>query len=175
MRLVLGLLIALSAFAQPAASGFLPLDDFVRDWRISKQFTVDVAGKMPADHYGFKATDAEMSFGELMMHIAMSNVFRFAQMSGIKPPPSIVLTAQPKTDKDSALKALNDSFDYVIDVLPKLTPAQLDRTFKVDWKGRPEATGRQMTLNMFVHVAHHRAQAEVYLRLNGIQPPTYTF
>jgi uncharacterized damage-inducible protein DinB len=32
-----------------------------------------------------------------------------------------------------------------------------------------------MMLNMFVHVAHHRAQAEVYLRLNGIEPPIYTF
>jgi uncharacterized damage-inducible protein DinB len=28
-------------------------------------------------------------------------------------------------------------------------------------------------LAMFVHVAHHRGQAEIYLRDNGIVPPPY--
>ena len=63
----------------------------------------------------------------------------------------------------------------MIQVLPTITPEQWGKTLKVNWKGRPEATGRQMALNMFVHVAHHRAQAEVYLRLKNIVPPTYTF
>jgi len=26
---------------------------------------------------------------------------------------------------------------------------------------------------MFVHVAHHRGQAEIYLRDKGIKPPSY--
>ena len=70
---------------------------------------------------------------------------------------------------------LNESFDYVIGLLAKITPEQLTKTFKVDWKGRPEVNGRQMMMNMFVHVAHHRAQCEVYLRLKNIRPPDYTF
>jgi len=28
---------------------------------------------------------------------------------------------------------------------------------------------------MYVHVAHHRGQAEVYLRDKGIKPPSFTF
>jgi uncharacterized damage-inducible protein DinB len=28
-------------------------------------------------------------------------------------------------------------------------------------------------LAMYVHVAHHRGQAETYLRVNGIKPPNY--
>ena len=157
-----------------ADAPLLPMDEFVRDWQISKQFTLDVADKMPADQYEFKASPAEMSFGGLMTHIAFSSVYRFWQMSGAKPP--FDLTKYPKEpSKAEVQKLLADSFDYVIAVLPKLTPEQLEKTFKVDWKGRPEATGRAMALNMFVHVAHHRAQAEVYLRLKGIQPPTYTF
>ena len=29
----------------------LPKDDFIKQWEISKQFTLDVAAKMPAEHY----------------------------------------------------------------------------------------------------------------------------
>ncbi len=36
-------------------------------------------------------------------------------------------------------------------------------------------TGRQLVLGMFVHTAHHRGKAEVYLRANGIKPPDYRF
>src|SRR5258708_39107261 len=60
----------LRASAQPAR--YLSLDDYVRDWTISKQFTMAVARKMPAELYTFKATPEEMSFGELMIHITAS-------------------------------------------------------------------------------------------------------
>ena len=33
--------------------------------------------------------------------------------------------------------------------------------------------GRDVLLAMYVHVAHHRGQAEIYLRDNGIKPPSY--
>jgi len=33
--------------------------------------------------------------------------------------------------------------------------------------------GREILLAMYVHVAHHRGQAEVYLRDKGITPPSY--
>jgi uncharacterized damage-inducible protein DinB len=53
----------------------------------------------------------------------------------------------------------------------KISPDQLERSFKVDWKGRSETDGANMLINMFVHAAHHRAQCEVYLRLKGFAPP----
>ena len=34
---------------------------------------------------------------------------------------------------------------------------------------------RELVLGMFTHTAHHRGQAEVYLRANGIKPPAYRF
>jgi hypothetical protein len=59
-----------------------------------------------------------------------------------------------------------------------LTDKQLsEATFPVNFECRPgpDINGRDMIMNMFVHVAHHRAQCEVYLRLKGITPPIYTF
>lgn len=165
-------------FAVPASAqrtDFLPYEDFVRDWQISSRFTIAVAQKMPSEAYNFKPTPDVMSFGEQLMHIAGSLFDRFGAISGKKPhlPP---LPAE--VTKDVVLNWLNQSFDYVVDVLPQITNGQLAvAKFKVDFEGRPgaEINGRDMVLNMFVHVAHHRAQCEVYLRLNGIAPPLYTF
>ncbi len=168
------LILACLAVPLMAQSGLLPANEFIHDWEISKQFTLDVAAAMPADKWTYKPTDPEMNFASLLMHIAGSSVFRFAQLSGNKPP-AWVMQNPAKLTREEILAHLAESFDYVIATIPKLTPAQLDKIYDVDWKGRPKVDGRQMMLNMFVHVAHHRAQAEVYLRLNGVTPPTYTF
>ena len=168
---------ALAAAAQSAKlDSILDMPEFVRDWQISKQFTLEVANTMPAELYGFKPNPDEMSFGEQMIHIAVANVFRFEQISGVKPPFEIDLKKLPSAEKASAIKALEQSFDYVVSVLPQITAEQLKRTWHIpSWKGRNDPDGRAMILNMFVHTAHHRAQCEVYLRAKGIKPPDYTF
>ena len=107
-----------------------------------------------------------------MVHIAVAQAYRFAQITGINSP---IPLRQEKTDKQMVPQLLNQSFDFVIAALPKIAPEQMAKRFKVDWVRRPEVNGRQMMMNMFVHVAHHRAQCEVYLRLKNIRPPDYTF
>ena len=171
------LTLASAAVAQSAkVNSVLDMAEFVRDWQISKQFTIDVANAMPADQYGFRPNPEEMTFGEQMIHIAMSNAFRFYQITGIKPPFALDLQKPPRADKETVLKVLDQSFDYVLDVLPKITSEQLQRTWHIpSWKGRNDPDGRAMILNMFVRTAHHRAQCEVYMRAKGIKPPDYTF
>jgi len=170
-------LLSVCAAAQSAKpNSVLDMSEFVHDWQISKQFTIDVAEAMPADLYTFRPNPEEMTFGEQMIHIAFSNVYRFHEISGIKPAFPFDPEKGPAADKETVLKSLNESFDYVIDVLPKITPEQLKHTWHIpSWKGRNDPDGRAMILNMFVHTAHHRAQCEVYLRAKGIKPPTYTF
>jgi uncharacterized damage-inducible protein DinB len=151
----------------------LPLSDFIEQWKISKQFTLAVAEKMPAEHYEFKPTPEQFTFAEQLAHLAIASMYRFAQLTGDKPK---YTGRPPDLSKPAVIALLNESFDYVLAKLPAITPEQMTgRTFEVKWEGRPVANGRDMMLNMFVHVAHHRAQAEVYLRLKGVQPPTYTF
>ncbi len=160
----------------PKLSSVLDMQEFVADWKISKQFTMDVANAMPAESYDFKPNPDEMTFGEQIVHIAVGNAFRFQQITGVQPPFAIDLSKAPPTDKQSATKMLEESFDYVIAVLPQITPEQLKRTWHIpSWKGHTDPDGRAMIVNMFVHTAHHRAQCEVYLRVKGIKPPDYTF
>jgi uncharacterized damage-inducible protein DinB len=176
------LLLAVLTFASAAAaqtakvSSVLDMSEFVRDWQISKQFTIDVANAMPADLYAFKPSPEEMTFGEQMIHIAQANVFRFNQITGIETPFPLDLNKPAAPDKPTVLKLLDQSFDYVIEVLPKITPQQMQHRWQIpSWKGRNDPDGRAMVLNMFVHTAHHRAQCEVYMRAKGIKPPDYTF
>jgi uncharacterized damage-inducible protein DinB len=175
-RLLFALLLCLlaqPAIAQPVT--LLGADDFARDWQISKRFTLAVAQAMPATSYDFKATPEEMTFGEQMMHLTSSLFVMFYRISGTRP----VYDASPKqVTKEVVLDWIDKSFDYVIQVLPKLTDKQLSETkFPVNFEGRPgpDINGRDMMMNMFIHVAHHRAQCEVYLRLKGITPAIYTF
>jgi uncharacterized damage-inducible protein DinB len=157
-------------------SSVLDMSEFVRDWQISKQFTLDVAGAMPADLYNYKPNPEEMTFGEQIVHIAGANVFRFQQITGIKPPFSFDPAKPPASDKETAVRLLEQSFNYVLEALPQITSEQLQRTWHIpSWKGRNDPDGRAMILNMFVHTAHHRAQCEVYMRAKGIKPPDYTF
>jgi uncharacterized damage-inducible protein DinB len=169
--------LAASAAAQAGKpNSVLDMTEFVHDWQISKQFTMDVASAMPAEFYSFKPNPEEMTFGEQMIHVALSNVFRFNEITGIKTPFPLDLNNPPAADKETVLKVLGQSFDYVIDALPKITADQLKHTWHIpSWKGRPDPDGRAMILNMFVHTAHHRAQCEVYMRAKGIKPPEYTF
>jgi uncharacterized damage-inducible protein DinB len=157
-------------------SSLLDMSEFIQDWKISKQFTLEVANAMPAEFYNFKPNFEEMTFGEQMAHIAGGNVFRFQQITGIQPPFKFDPAKPVATDKDSVMKMLEQSFDYVITVLPQIAPEQLRRTWHIpSWQGRTDPDGRAMILNMLVHTAHHRAQCEVYLRVKGIKPPDYRF
>ena len=141
---------------------------FARHWQTSKEFSLAVAEAMPAEDYDFKPNPEEMSFGQLMIHIADENSSSFARAAGTKP------LAQPATtDKQTAIKFLTDSFDKCAKELDAMTAEQLD---KVAWKfqGRPVLAWEAMWW-AFTMAAHHRGQAEVYLRVKNIKPPGYRF
>jgi uncharacterized damage-inducible protein DinB len=177
LLILAALAFASSSRAQTAKTdSLLDMNEFVQDWKISKQFTLEVANAMPAEFYSFRPNPDEMTFGEQIVHIAGANVFRFQQITGIEPPFAFNPEKLPATDKATSTRLLEQSFDYVIRVLPGITPEQLKRTWHIpSWKGRTDPDGRAMILNMFVHTTHHRAQCEVYLRIKGIKPPDYTF
>jgi len=127
--------------------------------------SVAVAQAMPPDQYGFRPHPESMDFGQLMSHIATTN-YQFC--AGLKDSQSPALPSP--TDKDAVVKFLSDSFAYCTDVISNLTDAQLTASHDSPDGHLP---GREVLLAMYVHVAHHRGQAEIYLRDKGIKPPSY--
>jgi len=71
---------------------------------------------------------------------------------------------------EAIVRYLSGSFDYCAGIIGKLN--EKDLTAK---HNSPDGKlqGWDVLLAMFVHVAHHRGQAEIYLRDNGIVPPPY--
>jgi uncharacterized damage-inducible protein DinB len=139
--------------------------EYAKHFEALSQLAVAVAEAMPADQYGFKPHPESMNFGELMAHIATTN-FQFCAGLNDAGPPSM---PDPK-DKDAHVKFLSDSFAYCSEIIPKLTTEQLERKHNSPDGNLP---GREVLLAMYVHVAHHRGQAEIYLRDKGIRPPGY--
>jgi len=120
---------------------------------------------MPADKYGFKPHPESMTFGELMNHIAGTNYQFCAGLKDSQPP-----TLPSPTDKEGITKFLADSFQYCSAVVSNLSETQLSAVHSSPDGRLP---GRDVLLVMYIHVAHHRGQAEIYLRDNGIKPPGY--
>ncbi|PYX49743.1 MAG: hypothetical protein DMG76_36575 [Acidobacteria bacterium] len=173
MKAILSGLVALSLLAGMAAAASGPAENdykavLTKHWQISKEFTLAVAEAMPAESYDFKPNPDEMSFGQLMIHIALSNSEAFANAAGTE------ALAQPSgTDKKTAIKFLADSFDRCAKDFEAMTPAQLNRM--VDIGAGRQAMAIEVLWWAFTDTAHHRGQAEVYLRVKNIKPPRYVF
>lgn len=153
-------------------------DALIKHWKASGELTVAVAKAMPADSYNFRPNPEEMSFGQLMAHIGVANVGACSIAGGLpRPtlPPKIVDWNKDKKveiDRDTAVQFLSDSFDFCNKAVAAMTPERLD---SVEGPPARNMTGFEWLWSYFTHTAHHRGQAEVYLRVKGITPPSYTF
>lgn len=133
---------------------------------------------MPAEDYGFRPVPQELSFSQVMIQVAAANLSACATVSGMARPAIPTKIAQAVRDekldgdKDTVLKFLNDSFEFCNQAVASMTPEKLNAL--VGPEGR-KMTGFEWLWAYFTHTAHHRGQAEVYLRVKGIKPPDYVF
>jgi uncharacterized damage-inducible protein DinB len=157
-----------AAFVAPVLAQDNVMPKLVDHWKTSRKYVIALAEQMPAEDYTFKPNAAEMSFGEQMAHIAGANSFFFAALSGKKDP----IEKPTKFDKESVLKLLNTSYDFVIASLGDLTPERMHAT--VD-SPAGKMTGFELLLLATDHTAHHRGQCIVYLRSKNIKPVDFEF
>lgn len=172
---ILSLLLSPAAFGQSTSQKAVEM--LVKRWTVSRDFTLDVAKAMPADSYNFKPNAEEMGYGVLMAHIGSANVNACAMATGTKPPapPEKIIAGRKDPngiDKDTAIKYLEDTFTYCLEKIPTLTSEQLQAMTGPE--GR-QLSGFERLWSYFTHTAHHRGQAEVYLRVKDIKPPAYRF
>lgn len=158
------LLVALSAQNLSAAPAD-PAAEYSKHFAALSKLSVAVAQAMPPEKYGFRPHPDSMTFGQLMSHIATTNYQFCAGLKDSQPP----ALSSPE-EKAAVVKFLSDSFEYCAAVIPSLSEEQLRQAHNSPDGHLP---GREVLLAMYVHVAHHRGQAEIYLRDNGIKPPSY--
>jgi len=165
------------ALAVPALAQTTVKDALVKHWKTTTEFTLAVANAMPPENYNFRPVPEEMSFGQVVVHIAIANQNACAAASGAKRPEvsdKVMQAVRGKADidKDSAVSFLTASNDFCNQSVASVTPEKLDA---VAGPENRKMTGFEWLWSYFTHTAHHRGQLEVYLRLKGIQPPAYTF
>src|SRR6184192_1328515 len=130
---------------------------------------VDAAEEMPADKYGYKPTPAQMTFGDVVAHlIREGNNYLCSAASGMKQPDVDKFAG---TDpKDKLVAGLKESFKFCETVLALIQDAQLGDS--IDFFGGRKVTKGMAALITVADWADHYSQMAIYLRLNGLLPPS---
>jgi uncharacterized damage-inducible protein DinB len=122
---------------------------------------------MPADKFGYKPTPDQMSFGHLVVHITESNNAQCARIADIAPPKVEELK---ETDaKDKLLAAARASFDFCASSLANVDDSKMGDVIEI---GHMQAPRVMSAFFLTGGWADHYGAAAMYLRLNGILPPS---
>ncbi len=146
------------------------LNEFNERWKVSRDYTITMMNAMPAENFDFKATPVQMTYGEQFTHTGSTNSYLLGVIKG-KPRIPVPEVA----NKENTEKYLIETFDYCAGIISELTEEDLaivDNKSKPRWLGK--SSNRDILLRAYIHTAHHRGQAVVYLRLKGIKPPQFS-
>src|SRR5579862_7997159 len=162
------LLFALALLPRLTASQSPDADGFRSEEAKAAKNRVAAAQDMPADKYAFKPTPAQMSFADITLHLAEGNDFFCGAIGGMKAPARTKLAAT--APRDQLVTRLTETFDFCGQALAKLDDSRLAEEL-------PFFGGKKMTRAAMMIVASddwgdHYSQAAIYMRLNGVLPPT---
>jgi len=133
-----------------------------------QQNLVTAVEEMPADKFGYKPTPQQMSFAHLLLHMTESTYVLCAKASDM---PQAKHDELKDTDgKDKLLAALKSSFDFCNTALAKVDDSKLGDT--IEARGGRKEPRAWALIALTNDWADHYGAASMYLRLNGLLPPT---
>ena len=162
---VLLLLAATAALAQDKN----PVTSAVREMLPRQQKNLVAAvEEMPADKFGYKPTERQVTFGHLVLHIVESNNHLCSRIGDL---PEVKGTNLKDDDgKDKLVAALKASFEFCSTALGKVDDSKLSD--EVELFGGRRGTRAFALIALTNDWADHYSSAAMYLRLNGLLPPT---
>jgi uncharacterized damage-inducible protein DinB len=151
---------AVAPIANPAVSGLK------WPWNRAKDITVRAAEKMPEELYGFQPAPEVRTFGQLVGHLADSNVMLCSMALGEKKEPGTV--EKTKTTKADLVAALKESV-AVCDRVFAQGDADLSRGIQLFGFD----TTRFALAGLIVgHEFEHYGNMVTYMRIKGLVPPS---
>jgi uncharacterized damage-inducible protein DinB len=130
---------------------------------------VGAVEEMPADKFSYKPTQQQATFGHLVLHMIGANnhlCSTIGDMPEVKP--AVALTESDS--KDKLVAALNASFDFCSSALAKVDDSKLGD--EIDLFGGRKGPRAFALIALTNDWADHYSSAAMYLRLNGLLPPT---
>jgi uncharacterized damage-inducible protein DinB len=134
----------------------------------SRNNTLGAITAMPADKFGYKPTPDQMSFAHLVVHIIGFNNGFCAKAAAVAEPK--VEEVKETDSKDKLLAAATASYDFCADALGKMDDSKLGDS--IELFGGHQAPRATADLILASGWADHYAAAAMYLRLNGVVPPS---
>ena len=134
----------------------------------SQNNTVGAIEAMPADKFAYKPTPDQMSFAHLAAHIVGFNNALCAKAADVPAP--TVAESKETDSRDQLVAAVKASYSFCSDALGKMDDSKLGDSVEI-------FGGRQVPRAMVALIlsggwADHYAAAAMYLRLNGVLPPS---
>ena len=167
------LCLSISAFTQER----VPKTDFMKMylpvWEEAREHCLAVAKAMPENLYTYKPTEVSKTFAEQMVHIAYTIPLltkRYVQGMEVE----VVRPDHTKMTKAEIIKLMEEGFDYATEVIYTIEQAQLDESTVMYHSGNTVSRAFAM-FYVQDHMANHRAKSNLYIRMNNIQPPEYTW
>ena len=134
----------------------------------SQNNTVGAIEAMPADKFSYKPTPDQMPFAHLAVHVVEFNN-SFCSKAADVPAPKV---DEPKESdsKDQLVAAIKASYSFCSDALSKMDDSKLGDS--IELFGGRQAPRAMAALILSSGWADHYSAAAMYLRLNGILPPS---
>ena len=165
------ILVVFVLFAAPVvfAQDKNPVTSVVREILPRQQKNLVAAvEEMPAGKFSFKPTENQMTFGHLVLHILESNNYLCSKIGDVTEAKPTGL--KESDEKDKLVTALKASFDFCSTALSKVDDSKLaDEVELFGGRKGPRAFALIALTNDW---ADHYRSAAMYLRLNGLLPPT---
>jgi uncharacterized damage-inducible protein DinB len=158
----------------PFAASSNPLSDALRDHAKRAAANLAAAAElMPAEKYGYHPTEAQMTFGQLIVHVVQTNMAICSGIAGTASPMSReelgrLSSTQPKEELVNAVKR---SLAFCTEAATRVTDAQLAEEISIFGRKTGQSRGAAM-MTIAADWADHYSTAASYLRQNGILPPT---
>jgi len=149
------------------APGILPAENHLTTTATQRYFNVvrrnleASAEAMPAEKYGFRLTDGQMTFAQWLNHSTQRNYSDCAVLKSEKTPEAEQQAAK-LTEKADVSKALKDSFAYCAAALESID----------DQKAISSPQMSYAFLHLVVHNNEIYGNIVGYLRVSGIVPPS---
>ena len=158
----------IAAQAPMAAPSANPVSDAAR--RLNTRYTQllsAAADQVPAEKLGYKPTDPQLTFGKVWAHLVEANYGICGAIGGAMAPN--VPKLEGTETKDVLVNALKGSFTFCEGVLAKTTDAQMGAEVDLGFMKGSRALATFVYLN---DLADHYSQVAIYMRLNGMLPPS---
>jgi hypothetical protein len=134
----------------------------------SQNNTVGAIEAMPADKFSYKPTPDQMPFGHLAVHVVEFNNSFCSKAADVAAPK--VDAPKESDSKDQLVAAVKASYSFCGDALSKMDDSKLGDS--IELFGGRQAPRAMAALILASGWADHYSAAAMYLRLNGILPPS---